>query len=786
MLNSNHIGLIKHLCIAACTLSLFYGCADAGDIESPSDHPQVSTDEPALESGKKRLYIRTSFGIDPCANEIIVNGVSHTPIYNPSKGQWFVDTEVNAFNAYSAELRSEKSLYWYDGTSNSDILLPVAQHLHKMSDLDAIPMFAEYNPDKGEYLEFIPPYATLEIEAEGMEQVVSIRVEADKPLCGTAVWSRTKGEFIFSGTSKEVVLNCTQNHDTRAFEIRVFGQNYSNVTLRICNRFHKAKEISLGNLELTPGISHKITVDATPENDLILFEGFDRCVWGGDPVEKDLGFAPSEDAPTQEGDITKDGYEYALTSVPADMPGSGFIQGSFANGQSEVHKSHNMSDSYVKSRGFTENRYMLRCQEYRGYISVGTGDTKRGWFALYPLKETGFSTVKNLEISFKIALHRTCTDDVLLLINGSQDVITKYYIDEAEGSKEAVSQYGTSDTLRLSPSMLGKERWRTIKVHVDNCTDLTALHWQAASSENGAHGFYLDDICIREVKDSWKQDGKLRILYWNIQNGMWGDQPDYNDFVDFVKKYNPDICVWCEAKSNHLTGSDASWKNDPYLPDNWPALAARYGHTYTSISRRGTEKFPQVITSKFPIEKLLQLGDIPGSDPILHGAGLFKVSTPGEPAHILTIHLKPNSGLSVAEGEAYRRYEIEHIMDATLNNADYKKINNWIVVGDFNADTRRDAPFHNYIDNGTHYLTHDYIAENTSLTDVMAARYPNAFMYTTASARRIDYVYMDRTAYGKVADACVLTESWTAPIQTALSNFCKPSDHRPILIDMTY
>lgn len=229
MLNSNHIGLIKHLCIAACTLSLFYGCADAGDIESPSDHPQVSTDEPALESGKKRLYIRTSAEIDSSVNEIIVNGVSHTPIYNPSKGQWFVDTEINAFDAYSAELRSEKSLYWYDGSSNSNIHLPVAQHLHKMSDLDAIPMFAEYNPNEGEYLDFVPPYATLEIEAEGMEQVVSIRLEADKPLCGTAVWSRTKREFIFSGTSKNMVLNCTQNHNAGPFKIKVFGQNYISV-----------------------------------------------------------------------------------------------------------------------------------------------------------------------------------------------------------------------------------------------------------------------------------------------------------------------------------------------------------------------------------------------------------------------------------------------------------------------------------------------------------------------------------------------------------------------------
>ena len=38
----------------------------------------------------------------------------------------------------------------------------------------------------------------------------------------------------------------------------------------------------------------------------------------------------------------------------------------------------------------------------------------------------------------------------------------------------------------------------------------------------------------------------LRLLYWNIQNGMWSDQANnYNNFVAWVKKYDPDICVWC-------------------------------------------------------------------------------------------------------------------------------------------------------------------------------------------------------------------------------------------------
>ena len=37
-------------------------------------------------------------------------------------------------------------------------------------------------------------------------------------------------------------------------------------------------------------------------------------------------------------------------------------------------------------------------------------------------------------------------------------------------------------------------------------------------------------------------DRNLRVLYWNIQNGMWsGQQSDYKEFVAFVARYQPDV-----------------------------------------------------------------------------------------------------------------------------------------------------------------------------------------------------------------------------------------------------
>ncbi len=49
------------------------------------ERPSVSMDEPALE--------QSSAGV-------MINGKSHVPVYNPSLRQWYVDTELNAFDTY--------------------------------------------------------------------------------------------------------------------------------------------------------------------------------------------------------------------------------------------------------------------------------------------------------------------------------------------------------------------------------------------------------------------------------------------------------------------------------------------------------------------------------------------------------------------------------------------------------------------------------------------------------------------------------------------------------------
>ena len=60
-----------------------------------------------------------------------------------------------------------------------------------------------------------------------------------------------------------------------------------------------------------------------------------------------------------------------------------------------------------------------------------------------------------------------------------------------------------------------------------------------------------------------KEDKTLRLLMWNIQNGMWDGQNDnYDRFVEFVKSNDPDVCVWCEAQSIWKTDQHHSFDTD--------------------------------------------------------------------------------------------------------------------------------------------------------------------------------------------------------------------------------
>lgn len=288
----------------------------------------------------------------------------------------------------------------------------------------------------------------------------------------------------------------------------------------------------------------------------------------------------------------------------------------------------------------------------------------------------------------------------------------------------------------------------------------------------------------------------MRLLYWNIQNGMWSDQGNnYDNFVAWVREYDPDVCVWCEAQSNYKTGS--AEKMDPadrYLTDNWGELAARYGHKYWYKGGH-RDNFPQVITSKYPIENVER---IVGSQPdsvVSHGCGWARIEKNGRTVHIVTLHTWPQAYAFGAEdreasraehgGDKYRRMEIEYICRHTIGSVPGAEDQLWMMMGDFNARSRVDNAVYGYPEDDTRLLVHDYILQNTPYADVIAERYPGEFKTTIHGQARIDFVYCTRPLCDRITHAEVITDAFTDPVRDpdGLANFWHPSDHRPILVD---
>ena len=291
----------------------------------------------------------------------------------------------------------------------------------------------------------------------------------------------------------------------------------------------------------------------------------------------------------------------------------------------------------------------------------------------------------------------------------------------------------------------------------------------------------------------------LRILYWNIQQGMWSDQGNnYDNFVEFVKSQSPDICVWAEGKTHYKTDTADPYKmdDDLYLPAHWDELAARYGHKYVYV---GGERdfYPQVITSKYPIRNVKR---IVGDDNVLvcHGCGWATVRVHGYKINFVTVHTWPQKygfnvpvekrqeSISRHEGDYFRRTEMEYICNETILGHPGASGEYWMMLGDFNSRSRVDNYHYNYADDDTRFLVHDFIREKTPYLDLVALKYPYDFQSTIIGGSRIDFVYMTQPLFSMVKSVSVLREGYPRNYKDprGLSNFCHPSDHLPILMEL--
>ena len=298
-----------------------------------------------------------------------------------------------------------------------------------------------------------------------------------------------------------------------------------------------------------------------------------------------------------------------------------------------------------------------------------------------------------------------------------------------------------------------------------------------------------------------RESSDIRLLYWNIQNGMWSDQPNnYDNFVKFVKEQDPDICVWCEASSIYYSNTADGFKtnDEKFLPFNWDSLAARYGHNYVYLGG-WRDNYPQVITSKFPIKNVKRILGDPDDVIVSHGAGWAQIEVQGQTLNLVTLHTWPHGYAYRAEdreasiadngGHKYRAREMKYICDATINTEKKAKDQFWMMMGDFNSRSRVDAAQYDYPEDSPAYLVHDYIRSNTPYLDIIHEWYKDEFQPSTGGRSRIDYVYATPAMYNCIHFTKIFkSEGWLKVTRDPqnLSNFYHPSDHLPVLVDFSF
>ncbi|MCF0173994.1 MAG: endonuclease [Bacteroidales bacterium] len=321
-------------------------------------------------------------------------------------------------------------------------------------------------------------------------------------------------------------------------------------------------------------------------------------------------------------------------------------------------------------------------------------------------------------------------------------------------------------------------------------------------------------LAVTAVVSTSCEKKTARLLYWNIQNGMWSGQDDnYNTFASWVKGMNPDICVFAEAQTIYINGTATKCAiEDRYLANNndelsgWRELAGRYGHKYVFLGGH-RDNYPQVITSKYPI---IEVERITGNTDTLvsHGAGWAKIKVAGKEINVVTLHTWPQAYSFYAKkederaksreeygGDIFRAIEMEYICKHTINSVPGSENQYWMMMGDFNSKSQVDTVYSKVKHPSTNLLVHKYIIENTPYKDVIKetrTEYISSTAPNKYKSGRIDFVYLTEPLLKHVTKAEIIWDDYTTPSRAVdengniTSNFWHPSDHLPIVVDFSF
>jgi len=638
---------------------------------------------------------------------------------------------------------------------------------------------------------------TLDFEIASGEDVFTLKLSSASLLSGRA--THDDGTFIIGEGLPEIVFNACVipsnrlNGGTLSIPVLVLPGEYSSgLTIRICDITHRVMYAKIDPFSIGPGESKKISIEFEPDPEILYFEGYDSFVWGSNYASGTDGWGPASTVSGTAADPTLLGYERAETVVPAGSAGSGYIQPNDWNSVSgkTVAQVHSTSNRYLQSRGISDYNMLFRCQEFQGCIGVGIGGN-RG--ILTTGRFGNMKTAMDVSLEFDLWTDKGNVDDLVLYIyeGGSLESL------EIDSKKIAASLTTMGNyTLVTVPraELSNNGGWQHFKAVLSHASSSSYMKIFRNLASSGYAGFLLDNILVKKLNGHEKSG--LRVLYWNIQNGMWSDQGnEYDNFVEWVKRYDPDICVWCEASTIYETGTYTAMDKDKrYLPSNWDKIAARYGHNHTSLGA-WKDNYPQAITSKYPIEKIADIYDLGDGNAIMHGAGLFSIEVSGRKLNFVTLHLWPqkyspkatdrDASAAKFEGYDYKKTEMNGVLKLTVNNPSYSSEKDWMIMGDLNSRLFSEDWVYKLGEESVYYSGVNEIVKNSDCVDILSSFYPGKHFSSTYSTARVDYVFASPSLFKDVCDTYVVMDDWTMPVHsTQFNDFYLPSDHRPILVDI--
>lgn len=850
---------------AACKVDKKVDFAKGGGVEQESVLPLVP------EGGMVRFTLATD-------NESLrkkVGGYGHifssedeiyvkSNVYHPGvsgEGYAYLEMPESATGTYKMFCYPQGSKFWYvEGGEYplKDLIIPYSQFYGTtVNELAEYPLYGEYSEATGNRMNFKEVISALDITLRGSAKIASVHIEnkvADQYLAGIASYTLENGYGLDEGVNF-VNLNCTNDGAGVAltasgehFYLLLSKGNYAGgLKLTVTDMDHKGQVFDIPAFEIAAGELKSFSFDYAPAADMLFFEHFNNFVWGGH-VQGNLtqsAYAPTASTNPNENPLERTGYENAFVKVANTTPGSAFIQANWAtiNGWT-VGERPAVNKTYVKSRNIADITYMHRCQEFQGCISCGGGDETRGVLQPFFTRYFEFGKYYDVTVSYDICF-RYGTEDTFSTHVNESGIVTQVLIDgkalELETSIEGNNSYthGFLNTctmdradIKAPTSADYSDGWHHVEMTVVNLTaESTFGLWGVDTGAGIKHGHFIDNLEIRGGVHQKPAQG-LRVMLYNIQNGMWSDQAnEFNNFVEWVKAYDPDVCIFCESQSIYKDGTSTAadqseWRlftnkrssrsnsdsNSAFTDPKWAALAARFGHQNIAVSG-WRDNYPQVITAKYPITtvKRIAVGNTSGQY-IQHGAGHFQITVFGQRINIVTCHLWPqmfwpgrNTEASKAaqEGRDYQKYEAQGIMTKTIKA--YPGEVNWLLMGDTNAISPVDEPYYDYLDiyqdTKVKWMYAHEVFRSASygrqLYDMVreGAGSPyqgeGRFITSTGGTGRIDIMYGSESMKNRVTTLSLgVKDKWSNPRSSAVydpdtdgQHFCDPSDHRPVLVE---